>query len=674
MNESTTFIELHNDAFELLKNIEKILTGKQNDKESIKIIYDNVKITSNTTQLIRSSLSQISLYHLPNKKIKRMLLKKMYNTEINKLRGILTPSSTLHNICNLTNQLKLKQSVKSTDKLIVDLLTLDAIDINESKVFKLSNGNIGYDNINDLLSCLLAYVDICTYDDVEIFNHQNISLLNTTDAYTTAVLRIVAESPHADTKKYNAPINTNMYDSRNVVGFRLNIKFPHSSLDKKNKPQVSTLRSDSIKIWNVLCDGNMNNYGNSTINNVKYNSYYTFITAVNEKIYSVINLSYNIPDCKFQVLHCPTSSCSKKQLVVKHTVANSKKYACSECHHDICGAGCGKLYHGETSCDLPTDELDLKVIKNLTNGKKCPKCFIHVEKSDGCNHMTCACKCQFCYKCDKEFTKDTYKQYMVTEHYRECIQFDSDEDFDFDSDEDLETDYDNEDDTYNESDDDTYIESDEEFESDNDNTHKKFKNAKISIGSTWENNGSGWGDHESLSISSDSIKALSNITQKPIISENDKTMKYTTEDSDADDSDSLREKPVKSKHKRDRKKKKLYLADSDSDYDANEMAIAVAESLKHEKPEKFYNVLNTITSISSDVDSEDVDSEDVDNEYADDMDNEDDVDNLDNEVSELIKKSLSDDLDFINNAKDRIAALKLELEECTDVLNSLINK
>ncbi len=30
---------------------------------------------------------------------------------------------------------------------------------------------------------------------------------------------------------------------------------------------------------------------------------------------------------------------------------------------------------------------------------KCPRCRIHVEKGDGCNHITCPCGTQFCYAC-----------------------------------------------------------------------------------------------------------------------------------------------------------------------------------------------------------------------------------------------------------------------------------
>ena len=136
---------------------------------------------------------------------------------------------------------------------------------------------------------------------------------------------------------------------------------------------------------------------------------------------------------------------------------------------------------------------------------------------------------------------------------------------------------------------------------------------------------------------------------------NRKNLEKISDAIDYDSEDEYYQEPNKLTISQKGKKSKSnsdFESNSDDEYSSTDMAIAMAESLKHEKPEKSYNVLNAITSISSDVDSED----------------------MDNEVSELIKKSLSDNLDIINNAKDRIAALKSELEECTDVLNSLINK
>jgi hypothetical protein len=44
-------------------------------------------------------------------------------------------------------------------------------------------------------------------------------------------------------------------------------------------------------------------------------------------------------------------------------------------------------------------------MKNL-GYRKCPKCLIWIEKSEGCNYIDCKCSCKFCYKCGNEFDKD----------------------------------------------------------------------------------------------------------------------------------------------------------------------------------------------------------------------------------------------------------------------------
>lgn len=44
--------------------------------------------------------------------------------------------------------------------------------------------------------------------------------------------------------------------------------------------------------------------------------------------------------------------------------------------------------------------------------RKCPGCKSPIEKSDGCNHMTCKkCRFEFCWLCEKKYTKHHYRYY-----------------------------------------------------------------------------------------------------------------------------------------------------------------------------------------------------------------------------------------------------------------------
>ena len=50
--------------------------------------------------------------------------------------------------------------------------------------------------------------------------------------------------------------------------------------------------------------------------------------------------------------------------------------------------------------DDPVFELIRKQFWN-----RCPKCGAPIEKTSGCNHMTCRCKNEFCYYCGKNYAE-----------------------------------------------------------------------------------------------------------------------------------------------------------------------------------------------------------------------------------------------------------------------------
>jgi len=48
--------------------------------------------------------------------------------------------------------------------------------------------------------------------------------------------------------------------------------------------------------------------------------------------------------------------------------------------------------------------------------KKCPQCKVWIEKTEGCNHMSCKCGAHICWVCMGIFTPDTIYNHMNMAH------------------------------------------------------------------------------------------------------------------------------------------------------------------------------------------------------------------------------------------------------------------
>jgi len=84
---------------------------------------------------------------------------------------------------------------------------------------------------------------------------------------------------------------------------------------------------------------------------------------------------------------------------------------------------CGKEAHEGITCterellDDPAEQERLNEQWALTAGvKRCPSCRVFVQKTEGCNHMTCHCGVHFCWICSKEFDSNSIYRHMSMEH------------------------------------------------------------------------------------------------------------------------------------------------------------------------------------------------------------------------------------------------------------------
>jgi IBR domain, a half RING-finger domain len=101
--------------------------------------------------------------------------------------------------------------------------------------------------------------------------------------------------------------------------------------------------------------------------------------------------------------YCPTPDCG---YVYRCTAASDPKpraYTCPKCFEPICTSCHAR--HGEYTCaeykDIVSGGVEaLAKLKKQLNIKDCPRCTTPMEKTEGCNHMTCGgCKAHICWVC-----------------------------------------------------------------------------------------------------------------------------------------------------------------------------------------------------------------------------------------------------------------------------------
>ncbi|KAI8139093.1 hypothetical protein BJV82DRAFT_660146 [Fennellomyces sp. T-0311] len=126
--------------------------------------------------------------------------------------------------------------------------------------------------------------------------------------------------------------------------------------------------------------------------------------------------------------YCPYQNC-KAIFELPHEVPekeNLPRFAqCVECHRGLC-MNCQNVWHSGTSCregqssGTPTwqfsqkyhterekrkktlarkNSLEARQLAMSKNWTRCPKCKQMIEKSNGCNHVTCRCGADFCHRC-----------------------------------------------------------------------------------------------------------------------------------------------------------------------------------------------------------------------------------------------------------------------------------
>ena len=94
------------------------------------------------------------------------------------------------------------------------------------------------------------------------------------------------------------------------------------------------------------------------------------------------------------------------------------------CTVDTCGA-CKKEAHGMSDCGSSAEEEERLLaemadeLHTKQGWTRCYSCHHLVEKSEGCFHITCICKAQFCYLCATPWKECDCPQFEVPAELRD---------------------------------------------------------------------------------------------------------------------------------------------------------------------------------------------------------------------------------------------------------------
>ena len=110
-----------------------------------------------------------------------------------------------------------------------------------------------------------------------------------------------------------------------------------------------------------------------------------------------------------KVRNCLTPDCKMVYAVTE----DGQRFICSHCSVHICTT-CHVQYHYGLTCEIYKDmksggdkALENWMHKNSKKRKRCPKCAAPIEKTDGCNHVTCSqCHSHICWVCLDYFDTD----------------------------------------------------------------------------------------------------------------------------------------------------------------------------------------------------------------------------------------------------------------------------
>ncbi|XP_022865458.1 probable E3 ubiquitin-protein ligase RNF144A-A [Olea europaea var. sylvestris] len=113
-----------------------------------------------------------------------------------------------------------------------------------------------------------------------------------------------------------------------------------------------------------------------------------------------------------QKFYCPYKDCSA--MLVKDTDEVIRESICPFCWRLFC-AQCNVSWHSGVECEefqrmneheRGREDLMVYELAKQKNWQRCPKCKFFVERNEGCLHISCRCKFEFCYGCGASWSSN----------------------------------------------------------------------------------------------------------------------------------------------------------------------------------------------------------------------------------------------------------------------------
>ncbi|KAJ7023992.1 hypothetical protein C8F04DRAFT_1011047 [Mycena alexandri] len=125
-----------------------------------------------------------------------------------------------------------------------------------------------------------------------------------------------------------------------------------------------------------------------------------------------LRLSFNRKAVEFATLskdrlYCPRPTCSR---FLGSTADHTDDIVCRDCRTPVCVA-CKQILHPGERCGENAAEEQVKALAREQHWQTCPGCAQIIDLQQGCYHMTCRCRTEFCYVCAARWKNCTCPQW-----------------------------------------------------------------------------------------------------------------------------------------------------------------------------------------------------------------------------------------------------------------------